>query len=290
MASLDLIRRVSFLGPAGTNSDLACQNVFPGAAGLPCKSFEEAIAAVLDGEADRALIPIENSIAGRVADVHHLMPKSGLHIVGEHFERISHNLMVVPGTKLSDIKKVHSHPQALGQCRNFIRSHGFEAVTENDTAGAAKLIAERGDKSAAAIASTRAAELYGLEILKADIEDEHNNTTRFLVLSRVAEVPDVEEGDCITTFVFRVRSTPAALYKAMGGFATNGINLTKLESYMVGGTFVAAQFYADAEGHPDQRSMRLALEELRFFSREVKVLGVYPANPFRQSGIMNQAD
>jgi prephenate dehydratase len=285
MAPLDAVRRVSFLGPLGTNSDIACQNAFPGVQPLPCKSFEEAIAAVRDGDADRAIIPIENSVAGRVADVHHLMPHSGLHIVGEHFERIVHNLLVIPGTKLSDIRRVHSHPQALGQCRTFIRGHGFDAVTENDTAGAARMVAEKGDPSSAAIASGQAAKLYGLEVLKPGIEDEHNNTTRFLILSRVAEVPDLDDGPCITSLVFRVRSTPAALYKALGGFATNGINLTKLESYMVGGTFVAAQFYADAEGHPDHRSMRLALEELRFFSREVKVLGVYPANPFRADAI-----
>lgn len=285
MAPLDAVRRVSFLGPLGTNSDIACQNAFPGVQPLPCKSFEEAIAAVRDGDADRAIIPIENSVAGRVADVHHLMPHSGLHIVGEHFERIVHNLLVIPGTKLSDIRRVHSHPQALGQCRTFIRGHGFDAVTENDTAGAARMVAEKGDPSSAAIASGQAAKLYGLEVLKPGVEDEHNNTTRFLILSRVAEVPDLDDGPCITSLVFRVRSTPAALYKALGGFATNGINLTKLESYMVGGTFVAAQFYADAEGHPDHRSMRLALEELRFFSREVKVLGVYPANPFRADAI-----
>ena len=281
----DLVRLVAFQGVPGAYSDLACRAFFPGVATLPCATFEDALAAVRDGEADRAMIPIENSLAGRVADVHHLMPKSGLHIVGEHFQRVNHQLLAPKGASLGTIKRVRSHVQALGQCRGFLRANGLEAVVDIDTAGSAKFVAEQGDITEAAIASALCADLYGLEIVQPDIEDAKHNTTRMLSLSRVADVPDAAEGPCITTFVFRVRSVPAALYKALGGFATNGINLTKLESYMVGGNFVAAQFYADAEGHVDERSMRLALEELRFFSREVKVLGVYPANPFRQTGM-----
>lgn len=281
----DLVRLVAFQGVPGAYSDLACRAFFPGVATLPCATFEDALAAVRDGEADRAMIPIENSLAGRVADVHHLMPKSGLHIVGEHFQRVNHQLLAPKGARLGTIKRVRSHVQALGQCRGFLRANGLEAVVDIDTAGSAKFVAQQGDITEAAIASALCADLYGLEIVQPDIEDAKHNTTRMLILSRVADVPDAAEGPCITTFVFRVRSVPAALYKALGGFATNGINLTKLESYMVGGNFVAAQFYADAEGHVDERSMRLALEELRFFSREVKVLGVYPANPFRQTGM-----
>ncbi|GFZ94670.1 prephenate dehydratase [Elstera cyanobacteriorum] len=281
----DLVRLVAFQGVPGAYSDLACRAFFPGVATLPCATFEDALAAVRDGEADRAMIPIENSLAGRVADVHHLMPKSGLHIVGEHFQRVNHQLLAPKGARLGTIKRVRSHVQALGQCRGFLRANGLEAVVDIDTAGSAKFVAQQGDITEAAIASALCADLYGLAIVQPDIEDAKHNTTRMLILSRVADVPDAAEGPCITTFVFRVRSVPAALYKALGGFATNGINLTKLESYMVGGNFVAAQFYADAEGHVDERSMRLALEELRFFSREVKVLGVYPANPFRQTGM-----
>lgn len=281
----DLIRLVAFQGQAGAYSDLACRAFFPGVATRPYPTFEDALAAVRDGEADRAMIPVENSLAGRVADVHHLLPKAGLHIVGEHFQRVNHQLLAPKGATLETIKTVHSHEQALGQCRGFLRTHGFKPVAEANTAVAAAKVAAAGDVTQAAIASSLSAELYGLEIVRPDIEDAKHNTTRMLVFGRVAEIPDPAEGPCITTFVFRVRSVPAALYKALGGFATNGINLTKLESYMVGGNFVAAQFYADAEGHVDDRSMRLALEELRFFSREVKVLGVYPANPFRQTGM-----
>ncbi len=286
----DLVRLVSFQGAHGAYSDLACRAVFPGITTLPCATFDDAIAAVRDGDADRALIPIENSLAGRVADVHYLMPKSGLHIIGEHFQRVNHMLLAPKGASLSSIKRVYSHVQALSQCRKVIKSLGLEAIVAEDTAGSAKMIAERGNPEEAAIASSLAGEIYGLQVLKADIEDAPHNTTRFLVLARVPEVPDPAEGKAITSFVFRVRSVPASLYKALGGFATNGINLTKLESYMVGGTFVAAQFYADAEGHPDQRPMRLALEELKFFSREVKILGVYPAHPYRDSGIVDEGD
>jgi prephenate dehydratase len=255
--------------------------VFPGAATLPCTAFEDAFAAVSEGRADRAMIPIENSVAGRVADVHHLMPLSGLHIVGEHFQRVNHQLLAPKGATLTGLKRVYSHIQALQQCRSLIRELGLEPVVHTDTAGAAAEIAARGDPQEAALASSLAGEIYGLVTLKDSAEDAVHNTTRMLILSRVAEVPDPGDGICITSFVFRVRNVPAALYKGLGGFATNGVNLTKIESYMVGGKFVAAQFYADAEGHPDERPMRLALEELRFFTREMKILGVYPASPFR---------
>jgi len=281
MTSDPLIRLVAFQGAPGAYSDLACRAVFPEASTLPCTAFEDAFAAVAEGRADRAMIPIENSVAGRVADVHHLMPLSGLHIVGEHFQRVNHQLLAPKGATLKGLKRVFSHIQALSQCRNLIRELGLESMVHADTAGAAAEVAARGDKQEAALASSLAAEIYGLEVLKESAEDAAHNTTRMLILSRVAKVPDPGEGPCITSLVFRVRNVSAALYKAMGGFATNGVNLTKLESYMVGGKFVAAQFYADAEGHPDQRPMRLALEELRFFTREMKILGTYPASPFR---------
>jgi prephenate dehydratase len=285
MASDPLIRLVAFQGAPGAYSDLACRAVFPNAATLPCTAFEDAFAAVTEGGADRAMIPIENSVAGRVADVHHLMPLSGLHIVGEHFQRVNHQLLAPKGATLKGLKRVFSHIHALHQCRNLIRELGLEPVVHADTAGAAAEVAARGDKQDSALASSLAAEIYGLEVLKESAEDAAHNTTRMLILSRTAEVPDPGDGRCITSLVFRVRNVPAALYKAMGGFATNGVNLTKLESYMVAGKFVAAQFYADAEGHPDERPMRLALEELRFFTREMKILGVYPASPFRTAQV-----
>jgi prephenate dehydratase len=284
MAASPLIRLVAFQGQPGAYSDLACRSMFPGVKTLPCRSFEDAFAAVSEGQADRAMIPIENSVAGRVADVHHLMPGSGLHIVAEHFQRVNHQLLAVPGATLASIKTVRSHVHALNQCRNLIRELKLEPLVAADTAGAAAEIAQRNDLSAAAIASALAGEIHGLTTLKPNIEDAAHNTTRFLVLSRVADVPEAGEGGCITTFVFRVRNVPAALYKALGGFATNGVNLTKLESYMVGGHFAATEFYADADGHPDERPMRLALEELKFFTREIKILGVYPASDFRTNG------
>ncbi len=283
---LDLVRLVAFQGTPGAYSDLACRSMMPGVATLPCPSFEDAFAAVAEGRADRALIPIENSLAGRVADVHHLMPASGLHIVAEHFERVNHHLMAVPGATLDALKVVKSHVHALGQCRRAIRELGVTPVVHSDTAGAAAEVAAAGDRTQAAIASALAAEIHGLQILRRDVEDNAHNTTRFLLLSRVPDEPDAGDGPCITSFVFRVRNVSAALYKALGGFATNGVNLTKLESYMVDGKFVAAQFYADAEGHPDQRPMRLALEELRFFTRELKILGIYPASPFRATMVI----
>jgi prephenate dehydratase len=273
--------RVTYQGEPGANSYAACLEVLPGYEPVGCQTFEDAFAAVQSGEADLAMIPVENSIAGRVADIHHLLPESGLHIVAEHFLPIHFQLMVLPGTPVSEIRRVRSHVHALGQCRRFLREHGWTPVVADDTAGAAREVAEAGDPTVAALAPTAAAALYGLEIAAHDVEDEHHNTTRFLVLSRGAMEPPVEAGPAITTFCFRVRNVPAALYKAMGGFATNGVNMTKIESYQIGGTFFATQFYVDIEGHPKQTSVSLALEELEFFSVHLRLLGTYPAHPFR---------
>ena len=276
----DPSRAIAFQGAPGAYSHLACRTAYPGMVPLPSDTFEDAFAAVREGRARYAMIPIDNSVAGRVADVHHLMPYAGLHIIAEHFERISHHLLAVPGASLDGIKTVISHVHALGQCRNLIRERGLKVIVGADTAGAAAEIAERGDPTIAAIASELAAEAYGLVSLKANIEDAAHNTTRFVVLAREAVEPNPNQA-CVTTFVFRVRNVAAALYKALGGFATNGINMTRLESYMVGGEFVATQFYADVEGHPTSRGLRQALEELDFFSHEVRILGVYPQHPFR---------
>jgi len=272
---------IAFQGLPGAYSDLACRAAFPAMTTLPCENFDDAFAAVRNGAARLAMIPIENSVAGRVADIHHLLPESGLHIVGEYFQRVNHCLLAPRGSTLADLKTVASHVQALSQCRKIIRNLGLTPIVHADTAGAALDVAQRGDPTAAAIASSLAAQIHGLDILKADIEDADHNTTRMVVMSREPIDPDPAKGQVITSFVFRVRSVPAALYKALGGFATNGVNITKLESYMLDGHFTVAQFYADILGHPDQRPVRLALEELSFFSREVRILGVYPANPFR---------
>jgi prephenate dehydratase len=273
---------IAFQGVPGAYSNLSCRAAFPDMTALPCPSFEDMFAAVHEGRARLAMVPIENSVAGRVADIHHLLPDSGLHIVGEHFQRVNHQLLGVKGAKLGDIKTASSHIQALSQCRNNLRALGIKPVVHADTAGAAADLAARGDKTAAAVASSLAAEIYDLEVLKADLEDATHNTTRFVVMAQEPIDPDPAKGPIITSFVFKVRSVPAALYKALGGFATNGINITKLESYMLDGHFSSTQFYADIDGHPDQRLVRLALEELSFFSREVRILGVYPASKFRQ--------
>jgi len=228
------------------------------------------------------MIPIDNSIAGRVADIHHFLPTSGLHIIGEHFLRIQFTLMGVPGSSLDTIKTVHSHVHALGQCRKVIRELGLTPLVSGDTAGAAREIAEAQDPTQAAIAPPLAAEIYGLDILRDDVEDEDHNTTRFVVLSQDYVEAPTGAGPVVTTFVFNVRNLPAALYKALGGFATNGVNMTKLESYMVGGHFTATQFLAEVDGHPQDAGVARALEELAFFTTDVKVLGVYPADAFRQ--------
>ena len=276
-------KTIAFQGEPGANSHLACHDVYPDALPLPCPTFEDCFAAVSQGKADLAMIPIDNSIAGRGADIHHLLPASGLHIIGEYFLPIHFQLMAQKGATLKDIKTVHSHVHALGQCRKAIRKHGWKPVVESDTAGAARLIAEGRDKHAAALAPRLAAEIYGLAILKEDIEDEAHNTTRFIILSKTYRPAPADSGPVVTSFVFRVKNVPAALYKALGGFATNGVNMTKLESYQLDGQFVATQFYADVEGHPDDRPLKLALEELAFFTSEVKVLGVYPASGFRKT-------
>ncbi len=273
---------IAFQGAIGANSDLACRESRPEMETLPCHSFEDTFAAVRDGRAELALIPIDNSVAGRVADIHHLLPESGLFIIGEHFQPVHHHLLAVPGAELSDLTHVHSHVHALNQCREVIAELGLEPTVHVDTAAAAADIAERGDKHQAAIASDLAGRIYELNSLRANIEDAEHNTTRFLVMSQQAVEIAPDADPCITSFVFRVRNVPAALYKALGGFATNSVNMTKLESYLVGGNFTAAQFYADVEGHLEHRSLQLALEELNFFSREVNMLGTYPAHPFRQ--------
>ena len=275
-------QRIAYQGEPGSNSDAACREVYPGAESVPCATFEDVFVAMGEGRADLAMIPVENSIAGRVADIHHLLPESGLNIIGEHFMPIHFALLAVPGASEAGITTVRSHSHALGQCRQFIRDHGWRSVVADDTAGAAREIAEAGDPAVAALAPVLAAELYGLDVLASDVEDEHHNTTRFLVLSRDAVVPPMDSGPVITTFVFRVRNVPAALYKAMGGFATNGVNMTKLESYQLGGSFSATQFYADVEGHPEERPLALALEELAFYTAYLRVLGTYPASAFRE--------
>jgi prephenate dehydratase len=274
-------KKIAFQGEPGANSHIALLEAYPNAEPLPCPTFEDALGAIASGEAELGMIPIENSVAGRVADIHHLLPQSGLFIVGEWFLPIRHQLMAPRGAALADIKTVESHVHALGQCRNIIRKLGIRPVVSGDTAGAARLIAERGDKSCAAIASRLAAEIYGLDILAEDVEDETHNTTRFVMLAREAKWAAPDSGPLVTSFVFRVRNLPAALYKAMGGFATNGVNMTKLESYMVDGNFFATQFYADVDGHPEDRNLAFALEELKFFSREFRIVGVYPGHPFR---------
>lgn len=273
--------KIAFQGEPGANSHIAIVEAFPDAEPLPCATFEDALAAISSGEADLGMIPIENSIAGRVADIHHLLPQSGLFIVGEWFLRIHHQMLAPRGAKLSDIKTVESHVHALGQCRRIIRKMGIRSIVAADTAGSARTVAERGDKSCASLASRLAADIYGLDIIAENVEDEDHNTTRFVMLSKDAKWAAPGSEPLVTTFVFRVRNLPAALYKALGGFATNGVNMTKLESYMVDGEFSATQFYADVDGHPDDRSLANALEELKFFSREFRIVGVYPAHPFR---------
>src|SRR5881394_2972313 len=272
--------KVAFQGEPGANSEIAAREVYPGCEPMPCATFEDALAAVQNGKADIGMIPIENSTAGRVADIHHLLPHAKLHIVGEHFLPIHFNLMAPKGATLRTIKSVESHIHALGQCRRFIRKHGYKAVIAADTAGAARHISETGDVTRAALAPKLAAKIYGLKVFAENVEDEAHNTTRFVILSRQKKHAPQGNGPVVTTFVFRVRNLPAALYKALGGFATNGVNMTKLESYMIEGNFFATQFYADVEGHPEDRKLVFAFEELSFFSKEMKILGVYPAHAF----------
>jgi len=273
--------RIAYQGEPGANSHLVCMQHYPEWEALACASFEDVFASVESGEADLAMIPIDNSLAGRVADIHHFLPTSPLHIVGEHFLRIQFTLMGVPGSTLQTIRTVHSHVHALGQCRKVIRELGLVPVISGDTAGAAREVADAQDPTQAAIAPPLAAEIYGLEILRDEVEDEDHNTTRFVVLSRDPDPAPADSGPVVTSFVFNVRNLPAALYKALGGFATNGVNMTKLESYMVGGEFTATQFLAEVDGHPDDPPLKRAFEELSFFTTDVKVIGVYPADDFR---------
>lgn len=276
----DPARQIIFQGQPGAYSHLACRQACAGLTPLPAETFEDAFASVRDGRAARAMIPIENSVAGRVADIHHLMPHCGLHIIGEHFQRVNHHLLALPGVQLDEIKAVHSHIQALSQCRRLIRELRITPKVHADTAGAAAEVAATGRRDQAAIASRLAAQIYQLEILRSDIEDAEHNTTRFIILAPEPHEPPADQGPSITSFLFQVRNVPAALYKALGGFATNGVNMIKLESY-VDSEFNQAQFYAEILGHPAQRAVKNALEELAFFSHDVERLGVYPAHPFR---------
>ncbi len=274
---------IAFQGELGANGDLACRVVHENMQTLPCHTFEDTFAAVHSGEARLLLIPIDNTVAGRVADIHHLLPESGLHIIGEHFQRVEHHLLAVKGAKLKDLTHVHSHVHALNQCRKAVQDYDLEPMVHVDTAAAAREISERGEKNHAAIASELAGSIYGLKSLRANIEDADHNTTRFLLMAREPLPVTPDEKELITSFVFRVRNVSAALYKALGGFATNGVNMIKLESYLVGGGFVAAQFYAEVEGHPKDPQVSSALEELSFFTHEVRFLGVYPRNPARDA-------
>jgi prephenate dehydratase len=278
-------RIIAFQGEPGANSHIACRQAYPEYEPLPCATFEDTFAVVRSGRAALGMIPIDNSVAGRVADIHHLMPASQLHIVAEWFLPVQHQLVAPKGATLQTIKTVESHVHALGQCRKVIRALGVKPIVAADTAGAAREVAEAGDATRAAFATKLAAKIYGLRILKKDVADSKHNTTRFVVLAREPKWASRKEKRVITTFMFQVRNIPAALYKALGGFATNGVNMTKLESYMVDGSFAATQFYADVQGHPKQRALELALEELEFVSqpKTLRILGVYPAHRFRET-------
>ncbi len=276
------IKKIVFQGEIGANSHMACADAYPDYEAVPCATFEDCFTALESGEADLGMIPVENSVAGRVADIHYLLPRSNLRIIGEYFMPIRFQLMAPKGATLEGLKTVKSHVMALGQCRKIVRELGLTTITGADTAGSARQVAEQTDVSAAAFAPEMAADVYGLDILRRDVEDEAHNTTRFLILSR-DPIRAVNDGqNVITTLIFRVRNVPAALYKGLGGFATNGVNMTKLESYQLEGQFFASMFYADIEGHPDDRSVQLALEELAFYSAELTIMGVYPASPFRE--------
>jgi len=273
--------RIVYQGEPGAYSHLACREHFPNMQPWACQSFAQAFDRVRRGEADLAMIPVENTVAGRVSDIYHLLPEGGLHIIAERYQPIHHQLLGLPGTVLSKVTTARSHPMALGQVRNCLTSLGINALADVDTAAAARKVSERGDPAVVAVASRVAAEEYGLEVLQADIEDSASNTTRFIVLSRDPDIAVMDDSLFVSSYVFRTRSVPSALYKALGGFASNGLNLTKLESYMVGGGFSAVQFYVDVEGHPDSQAMRNAIEELDFFTEDIRHLGTYPADPVR---------
>lgn len=271
-----MAQKIAYQGEAGANSHIACADAYPDMEPMPCRTFEDCFSAVETGEAHLAMIAIENTIAGRVGDIHYLLPKTNLQIIGEYYLPIRFQLMALPGTPIGEIKSARSHIMALGQCRDFLRQNSITPITAADTAGAAREVRDLADKSIAAIAPRLAADVYGLEILAENIEDAEHNTTRFIIMSR--DSSDLEVGDAAakTAFMFQVRNIPAALYKVLGGFATNGVNMTKLESYQLDGSFEATLFYAEVEGHPDERHVQLALEELGFFSHSLKVLGVFP--------------
>ncbi len=272
---------IAFQGLPGAYSHLSCRQLYPDREPLACESFEDAFSAVRDGRAGLAMIPIENTLGGRVADIHHLLPESRLYIVGEHFLRVEHHLLAVPGASLESLRTVHSHPQALAQCRGMIRELGLKPLASADTAGAAREVAERRDPTEAAIASGLASEIYGLVSLRSRIEDRLGNTTRFVIMAPQRSDPPPGT-DSITSLIFQVRSVPAALYKALGGFATNGVNTVKLESYITDSAFTVAQFYAEIEGHVAERRVDYALQELQYFTTRMKIIGVYPAHPFRR--------
>ncbi|MCT8161524.1 prephenate dehydratase [Pseudoruegeria sp. SHC-113] len=274
--------RIAFQGEPGAYSDQACREARPDMESVPCRTFEDVIEAVRKGDADLAMLPVENTTYGRVADIHRLLPESGLHIIDEAFVRVHINLLGVPGSTIDSVKEAYSHLVLLPQCASFLREHGISGRVSSDNARAARDVAAEGDVTKAALASELAGEIYGLNVLARHIEDQSNNTTRFLIMSRELDLKRRGKAGMMTSFVFRVRNIPAALYKAMGGFATNGVNMTKLESYMVDGSFSATQFYADIEGHPDDRNVQLALEELDYFTSQVSLLGVYPADPRRR--------
>ena len=276
-------KKIIYQGEPGSNSHAACREIYPDFEAISCPTFEDCFSILSKGEATFGMIPIENSVAGRVADIHHLLPQSSLHIIGEHFLPIHFNLVAPRGATIEGLKTVQSHIMALGQCRKIIRKLGLETIVGADTAGSARQIAEIGDLSTAALAPKMAAESNNLEILAENVEDEPHNMTRFVILSTKANNVSTLKEPLITSFIFRVRNVPAALYKALGGFATNNVNMTKLESYQLDGKFFATQFYADVDGHPDERSLKLAFEELNFFSEEVRILGVYPASPHREN-------
>ena len=273
--------RIAYQGVAGAYSHIASMTVYPGQEYLPCDTFEKAMKLVSEGEADLAMIPVENSNAGRVSDVHFLLPQTGLHIIGEFFLPINHQLLGLPGTKLADVKSASSHPQALAQCSEFLKRHGIKPTARIDTALSCQDVLKFQDKSIAAIASKLAGEIYGLDVVAPDVENARNNTTRFLIMAREPEIPEDDGGAFITSFIFKAKNIPAALYKALGGFATNGINITKLESYLLEGKFVSAQFYAEIESHPSRKAFQNAFDELKFFSESIHVLGTYRANKYR---------
>lgn len=275
------MKKITFQGVAGAYSHIACRELFPDAEYIPCDTFEQATALVVNAAADIAVIPVENSNAGRVSDVHFLLPQTNLTIIGEHFLRVRHQLLALKGVKLEDIETAASHPQALAQCSHFLNKHNIKPLPRIDTAKSCEHIIADGNRTRAAIASSMAAELYGLEVLAADIENDKNNTTRFLIMTKDKFIPADDGSRFITSLVFKVKNIPAALYKALGGFATNGVNLTKIESYVVGGNFVPAQFYVEIEAHPESSAFVLALDELKFYSEDIHFLGTYKAHPKR---------